>query len=103
MLQHSAMLKSKALLLEKEALGCFAAFLEGTKTSGLWDILEKIYLWSALNAKRKKVHPLKRYIRIASYDPFKSTPATVPSSKIAVPINEGSLHDLGISLIFTYS
>ena len=37
------MVKSKTLLLEKEAWGHFSASLAGTKTSGLWDILEGLF------------------------------------------------------------
>ena len=44
MLQILAMLKSKALLLEKEAWEHFAASLAGTRTSGLWDILEDLFV-----------------------------------------------------------
>ena len=43
MLQLSAMLKSKALLLEKEAWGHLTASLAGTKSFGLWDILEDLF------------------------------------------------------------
>ena len=43
MLKLSAMLKRKALLLEKEAWGNLAASLAGTRTTGLWDILEDLF------------------------------------------------------------
>ena len=43
MLQLSAVPKSKASLLEKEAWGYFTVSLVGTKTSGLWDILEDLF------------------------------------------------------------
>ena len=43
MLQLSTMLKSKALILEKEAWGCLTACLDATKICGLWDILEDLF------------------------------------------------------------
>ena len=43
MLQLSAMLKSKLLLLEKEAWGHLRTCLAGTKTCCLWDILEDLF------------------------------------------------------------
>ena len=33
----------KATLLEKEAWGCLVASVVGSKTSGLWDILEDLF------------------------------------------------------------
>ena len=44
MLQLSSMFKCKALLLEKEAWGHLSASLAGTKTSGVWDILEGLFM-----------------------------------------------------------
>ena len=43
MLQLAATLKAKAALLEKEAWGHLAGSLVGSKTSGLWDLLEDLF------------------------------------------------------------
>ena len=104
-LQLSVMLKSKASLLEREAWGYFTASLAGTKTYGLWDILE--YLFDESPETEEEEGPPCRKIHLedepsTSSDPSDSKPPTIPSSKIeiAFPINEGSLHDSGISQEF---
>ena len=103
MLQLLAMLKSKAVPLEKGAWGCFVAYLAGTKTSGLWDTLKDLFA-ECSESKEEEGPPSKMICQenepSTSSDPLKSTPPTAPSSKIAIPINEGSLHDSGISQEF---
>ena len=95
----------KEFLLEKEAWGCFAAFLAGSKTSSLWDILEDLFD-EHLEVEEKEGSPSKK-IHLedepsTSSDPLDHKLTTAPSSKmkIAFPINEGSLHDSGISQEF---
>ena len=97
------MLKNKGSHLEKETLGCFAASLAGTKTSDLWDILEDLFM-KHFESGKEEGPPSKKICQEeeppTSFNPSKSTPPTAPSSEIAIPINEGSLHDSGISQEF---
>ena len=85
MLHLSAKLKCKASLLEKEAWGYFADSLAGTKTSGLWDILEDLFnecpeTEEEEGAPFKKIHLEDE--PSTSSDPLDSNPPTIPSSKI---------------------
>ena len=100
MLQLLAMLNSKALLLEKEAWGCLAASLAGTKTSGLWDILEDLFA-ECSESEEEEGPPSEKICQedepSTSSEPLKSTPSTAPSSNIVILMNEGPLHNSGIS------
>ena len=99
------MLKSKASLLEKEAWGYFTASLAGTKTSGLWDILEDLF--DECPETEEEEGPPSKKIHLedepfTSSDPLNSKPPTTPSSEIEIifPIKESSIHDSGISQEF---
>ena len=96
------MLKSKALLLEKEAWGCFTASLAGTKTSGLWDILEDLF--AECSESKEEGLPSKKICQedetSTSSDPLKFTSSTAPSSNIVIPMSESSPHDSGRSQEF---
>ena len=105
MLKLSAMLKSKASPLEKEAWGHFVVSLAGTKTSSLWDILGDLF--NECPETEEEGSPPSKKIHLEdepSSSPVLSAPKThtLPLSKIdvAFPINEGSLHDSGISQEF---
>ena len=103
MLQLSAMLRSKALLLEKEAWGPLTACLAGTKTSGLWDILEDLFEECSGSEEEESAPSKKTHLEdepSTSSGPSTSTPSSVPSINTIIPMNEGSLHDSGISLEF---
>ena len=103
MLQLLAMLKRKALLLEKAAWGCLTVSLAGTKTSGLWDILEDLFVDSS-KSEEEEGPPSKKICQTdepsTCSEPSKSTTSTAPSSDIIIPMSEGSLHDSGISQEF---
>ena len=42
-MQLAAIPKAKVALQEKEAWGCFADSLAGSRTSGLWEFLEDLF------------------------------------------------------------
>ena len=99
MMQHSATLKSKSALLEKEAWGCFMASLVGTKTSSLWDVL-----FDEIPEFEEEEGPPSKKIYLedepsTNSDPLDPKPSATPLPKIEIifPINEGSLHESGIS------
>ena len=99
------MLKSKASLLEEEAWGYFVASLAGTKSSALWDILEDLF--NELPEAEDEEGPPSMKIHMedessTSYDPLDPKLPTTTSSKIKIAfhINEGSIHDSGISQEF---
>ena len=84
---------------------CFAAFLAGSITSGLWDILEDLF--DELPEFEREEGPPSKYIHLedepsTSSDPLDPKLPTTPSCKIEItfPKNEGSLHDSGISQDF---
>ena len=92
----------KASLLEKEAWGCFVAFIAGSKTSGLWDILKDLF--DEIPEVKEEEGPPSKKIPLedkpsTSSDASDAKPSTTPSPKIeiAFPINEGFLHNSGIS------
>ena len=87
MLQISAMLKGKALLLEKEAWGHLTACLAGTKTFSLWNILEDLFEeWS--DSEEEESPPSKKTCQedepSTSYRPSTSTPSSVPSFNMII-------------------
>ena len=109
MLQLSATLKAKAALLEKEAWGYFAASLAGWRTFGLWGLLEDLFgeisnTMEEDGLPSKKSHPEDEP---STSDSVPSAPADTPSPdipqstltevKVIFPMNEGLLHDSGIS------
>ena len=102
MMQLSATHKMKASSLEKEARGCFVAFLAGSKTSILWEILE--YLFDKCPEAKEEEGPPSKKIHLEDEPSTISDPSdpklpTAPSSKIkiAFPLNESSLHDSDIN------
>ena len=103
MQQLSSMLKSKALLLEKEAWGYLSASLASTKMSGLLDILEGLFM-ECSNSEEEESQPPKKFCQedklSTSSEPSKSTPSSAPSPNTVIPVSEGSLHNSGISLEF---
>ena len=101
----SATLKMKASSLGKEAWGYFEAFLAGSKTGRLWDILEDLF--DELAGFEEEEGPPSKEIPMedepsTSSDPLDPKLLTTPSSKIKItfPINEGSLHESGINQEF---
>ena len=101
MLQLLAILKSKALLLEKETWGHLTPSLAGTKTSGLWDILEDLFMECSDSEEEERPPSNKTHQEdepSTSSGPSKSTPSSAPSFNMIIPMSEGSLHDSGISL-----
>ena len=102
MLQLSATLKMKADLLEKEAWGCFAASMAGSKTSNLWDILEDLFGENPEVEEEEDPPSKKVWLEdepFTSSDPLDTKFPTTPSPKVEIifPLNEGFLHDPGIS------
>ena len=85
-----------------QAWGCFVASLAGSKTSSLWDILEDLF--DEIPEVEEEEGPPSKKIHLedepsTSSDPSDPKLSTTPSPKIEIifPINEGSLHDSGIS------
>ena len=103
MLPFTAILKAKAALLEKEAWGHLAASLAGSKTSGLWDLLEDLF--GEISEAEEEGSPPPR--RSCSEDQpstsglgpsLLTSTSTIPqpaTSKTTVifPMNKSSLHD----------
>ena len=102
MLQLSATLKMKASSLEKEAWGCLSLFKQVQKPP-----VFGIFLFNELPEFEEEEGPPSKKIYLVDEpstgsDPFDPKLPTTPSSRIeiAFPINEGSLHDSGISQEF---
>ena len=101
-----ATLKAKAALLEKEAWGQLAASLAGSKTSGLWDLLQGVF-GDLPKTKIERSPPSKRShsaYDLSTSDSGSTVPISTPditqpiSPKISVvsSMDENSLHDSGI-------
>ena len=106
MLQLAAILKAKAALFEKEACGCLAASLAGSKISGLWNLLEDLF-GEMSKAEEEKSPPSKRShsndepSTSRSGSPVLASISNIPQpvftkSTVIFPMNKSSLHYSGI-------
>ena len=106
MLQLIAILTAKVALLVKEGWDHLAAYLVTSKTSGLWNLPEKLLGMTSDSGEEKilpsmrshsKDKPSTSALGPSVFAPTSTTPQPTPT-KITVifPMNESSLHDSGI-------
>ena len=103
MLQLSATLNAKAAQLEKDVWDHFPASLAGSMTSGLCEFLEDLFVEVSKAEEEegppsKKIQPEDKSFTSASGSSVHTLTDTLSTkAKVIFPLNEGSLHDSGIT------